>query len=355
MGPITEFRGRGIQESDVFTAADALIAEGQRPTIERVRLKIGRGSPNTVSPMLDKWFASLGERLVGNAANAGQPGRNDPDSLPLGVRNAAKLLWETAQREAESVQRRELSAAREDQALREAALVEAQAALMQREDAFALARASLDAALVASQQAREGLERQVQEQAIEGQRLRGVLEREVQRLNTLLAQAAEGQERLRAEHAGVLAARDKDLRQAEERHASHERRMLAEVDRARQAAKALEDDLAKEQQKRAKSEAAAAARLEADLAKLQEVRDAARRTEVDFKEKLAEMNVLAAQQLAEIGAVRSQVVAAQQAIADERAAHEGTRRLLSEALASASRVAEAQSKRAKRAPKAFSP
>ncbi|RYF53798.1 MAG: hypothetical protein EOO29_56035, partial [Comamonadaceae bacterium] len=186
MSPITESRGRGIQEGDVFTAADALIAEGQRPTIERVRLKIGRGSPNTVSPMLDKWFASLGERLVGNAANAGHAARNDPDGLPLGVRNAAKLLWETAQREAESVQRRELSGAREDQALREAALVEAQAALVQREEAFVQARASLDAALVASQQAREGLERQLQEQAIEGQRLRGVLEREVQRLNALL-------------------------------------------------------------------------------------------------------------------------------------------------------------------------
>ena len=53
MSQVTELRSRGIQEADVFTAADALLAEGKRPTIERVRLKIGRGSPNTVSPMLE--------------------------------------------------------------------------------------------------------------------------------------------------------------------------------------------------------------------------------------------------------------------------------------------------------------
>jgi len=51
---------RGVQQDDVWAAADALIAEGLRPTIERVRQKLGRGSPNTVSPMLEAWFATLG-------------------------------------------------------------------------------------------------------------------------------------------------------------------------------------------------------------------------------------------------------------------------------------------------------
>ena len=41
-------KSRAVQQQDVWTAADALIAEGLRPTIERVRHKIGRGSPNTV-------------------------------------------------------------------------------------------------------------------------------------------------------------------------------------------------------------------------------------------------------------------------------------------------------------------
>ncbi|EIM31599.1 Plasmid replication region DNA-binding protein [Leptothrix ochracea L12] len=54
---------RGITANDVWQAADELLQAGERPTIERVRLKMGRGSPNTVSPHLDGWFASLGARL----------------------------------------------------------------------------------------------------------------------------------------------------------------------------------------------------------------------------------------------------------------------------------------------------
>jgi hypothetical protein len=35
------------------SAADELIAQGARPTIERVPGRMGRGSPNTVAPMLN--------------------------------------------------------------------------------------------------------------------------------------------------------------------------------------------------------------------------------------------------------------------------------------------------------------
>jgi hypothetical protein len=134
MNQIAEVRSRGIQETDVFEAADALLAEGKRPTIERVRLKIGRGSPNTVSPMLERWFATLGERLVGSTAGSTsrRPAGNDPDGMPVGVRNAAKLLWETARREAEEVQRGELESVRAELQAREDGLIEAQAALAQQ-------------------------------------------------------------------------------------------------------------------------------------------------------------------------------------------------------------------------------
>ncbi|MBS0427020.1 MAG: DNA-binding protein [Proteobacteria bacterium] len=147
---LTEARGRGIQEVDVFTAADALLAEGKRPTIERVRLKIGRGSPNTVSPMLERWFATLGARVVGVKPAAGKPAGNDSDGMPTSVRNAARLLWETARREAEEVQRAALVSAQADLQGREEALAAAQAALAQREEAFVQARTSLDAALLAA-------------------------------------------------------------------------------------------------------------------------------------------------------------------------------------------------------------
>ncbi|MBW0171062.1 MAG: DNA-binding protein [Hydrogenophaga sp.] len=42
---------RGVQVDEVWSAADAVLAQGERPTIERVRAHLGRGSPNTVAPM----------------------------------------------------------------------------------------------------------------------------------------------------------------------------------------------------------------------------------------------------------------------------------------------------------------
>jgi hypothetical protein len=81
---------RGITENDVWKAADALLLEGARPTIERVRLKIGRGSPNTVSPFLETWFRHLGGRIKDPGAFAAPPGVPDP------VLQAARHFWESA-------------------------------------------------------------------------------------------------------------------------------------------------------------------------------------------------------------------------------------------------------------------
>ena len=84
---------RGITESDVWTASDSLLLEGARPTIERVRQKIGRGSPNTVSPYLDTWFKRLGGRIKDPGAFSAPPDAPDP------VVQAAKQLWDLAQAE----------------------------------------------------------------------------------------------------------------------------------------------------------------------------------------------------------------------------------------------------------------
>ncbi|NZD48101.1 DNA-binding protein, partial [Sphaerotilus sulfidivorans] len=81
---------RGITEQDVWKAADVLLLEGARPTIERVRLKIGRGSPNTVSPHLESWFARLGARIADPQAfrapdtDAPEPVRDQDDRLLAG-------------------------------------------------------------------------------------------------------------------------------------------------------------------------------------------------------------------------------------------------------------------------------
>ncbi len=63
---------RGVQTEEVWAAADAVLAQGERPTIERVRQQLGRGSPNTVGPMLDGWYGSLAKRLgTGPVEDAG--------------------------------------------------------------------------------------------------------------------------------------------------------------------------------------------------------------------------------------------------------------------------------------------
>lgn len=105
--------GRGIQEAQVWEAADALVHEGLRPTIERVRQKIGSGSPNTVSPMLERWFATLSKRLGGRGAGLAKPSNasnpstvttGEAHQVPLTILQAAEQFWGVAQREADQVQ-----------------------------------------------------------------------------------------------------------------------------------------------------------------------------------------------------------------------------------------------------------
>lgn len=79
-----------ITQVEVWAACDALLLAGERPTIERVRQRLGRGSPNTVSPWLDAWYKHLGGRLK-------DPGAFDaPPALPDPVQQAARYFWEAA-------------------------------------------------------------------------------------------------------------------------------------------------------------------------------------------------------------------------------------------------------------------
>jgi hypothetical protein len=312
------------------------LAEGLRPTIERVRLKIGRGSPNTVSPMLEKWFSSLGQRIAGGTNPAANlAAGNDADGVPVNVRNATRLLWETARREADDVQRQELESARGQ--LEEAGNVLAggQADLAQREAAFEQARASLDAALASSQQARETLELQVVEHTAEIARLRAMSEQEIGRLNALLHASHASKELLREEQAAALAARDKDVKAERERHAAQERHFHEEVDRARQAAKQLEAGLAREQQQRMRSEEAAAQTLEAGRRMLRETQQAAQQVERELRDRVTRQASLLAQAQAEDAARAQRLDDLERLLGEEKKAHEGTRALLASALTTA--------------------
>jgi hypothetical protein len=76
---------RGVSQSDVSHAADTLLRAGERPTIEKVRAKIGRGSPNTINPMLDSWWKTLSARLDSGPAALHR--------LPESVAHVAEALW----------------------------------------------------------------------------------------------------------------------------------------------------------------------------------------------------------------------------------------------------------------------
>lgn len=54
---------RGVTQDQVNGAADAILGAGENPTVEKVRAKLGIGSPNTITRMLGTWRHQLGERL----------------------------------------------------------------------------------------------------------------------------------------------------------------------------------------------------------------------------------------------------------------------------------------------------
>src|ERR1700674_4565639 len=76
---------RGVSAGDVERAADALLRAGERPTIEKVREKLGSGSPNTINPLLDAWWKRLSARLDAGPAALHR--------LPESVALAAEALW----------------------------------------------------------------------------------------------------------------------------------------------------------------------------------------------------------------------------------------------------------------------
>jgi predicted nucleic acid-binding Zn-ribbon protein len=83
-----------VPEQEVFDAADAVLARGERPTVERVRLEMGRGSPARVGALLDDWWKRLSARL---RAETRLPG------LPTEVAHAFVDIWKQATLMAEAV------------------------------------------------------------------------------------------------------------------------------------------------------------------------------------------------------------------------------------------------------------
>jgi len=178
-----------------------------RPTIERVRRKIGSGSPNTVSPMLERWFATLGKRLEGRGGASLVDG--EAKKLPLAMIQAAQQIWDVARREADQVQVQKTEATRRELELQCDALAQKEAELRQRETFFEQARVALDEALASSRQAVAAMETQMHAQQQESARLLADSEAEVRRMRKALDEAVARKEVLREKGhgAGLQAAR----------------------------------------------------------------------------------------------------------------------------------------------------
>lgn len=218
----------GVPETEVFAAADAVLARGERPTVERVRIELGRGSPARVGQLLEVWWEQLAQRLKGHALL--------PD-LPGEVAQGFAELWRLALVHAEATARAALA---EEQNT----LFAEQTSLIQERKLWdiALAEARAAAAESAAKQAQAEAqlrERQTVVDQLEAQRLDLLQQRD--RLQTQVDQQRTELETLRAERMGTL----EHIRAIEDR--THQ-----QVDQARQELKASQQRLEREQRDHSK-------------------------------------------------------------------------------------------------------
>lgn len=224
---------RGITQTDVNRAADALLLGGERPTVDRIRQHLGTGSPNTVTRLLDVWWKALGPRLASQQCKVELP------EAPEAVASLASQLWEQA-----------LASAREH----------AEAALAEERSALATSRLEADARVAAAQQAIEaareaetaavGALSTAHERLQERQRL---VDQQSAQLGDVTRQRDEALERAGGQEAEVAALRTRlEAQQAEgaafrESQAAHlravEDRAHGEIDRARQETREIKQQL----------------------------------------------------------------------------------------------------------------
>lgn len=237
---------RGITQTQVNDAADALLQRGVRPTIEKLRAELGTGSPNTLTRMIEVWWAGLSERLAAQT-------RADLPGVPEAVQRAMMTLWTEAVVETRREAERRL-AEREQALVSREAEMQAQIEASKSAEAAAaadLSRAKADLALAETALAKE------REHAVA---LQSSLSEAVQSVRdaqgTIEAMRRAGEEAQRRFRTDV------------ERAAAGEQRWLTEVDRAREETKAAvrggkqaRAELARERQQRLKLEAKHSAEL----------------------------------------------------------------------------------------------
>ena len=215
----------GVPEAEVFAAADAVLARGERPTVERVRLELGRGSPARVGNLMDQWWDRLAQRLRSETRLP---------SLPSEVSQAFVAIWQQAVILAGDVAEQSLEEQRQ-------VLMDERTAILAIEDV-----ARQEAAQYRQQAATAVAQQQVAERRLDD--LERLLEQGLRQIEDLSQQRDglkqerdAGRERIQSLERQLLSDRyDADqARKAQETYVRGvEERAHREVDRAREEAKA---------------------------------------------------------------------------------------------------------------------
>jgi Plasmid replication region DNA-binding N-term len=86
------YREGAVGLLDVQRAADALLRQGRKPSVAAIREQLGGGSPNTITPLLAKYWEKLGGRLG--------DGPESLERVPEALARVTELLWRRALEEA---------------------------------------------------------------------------------------------------------------------------------------------------------------------------------------------------------------------------------------------------------------
>lgn len=220
----------GVPEEEVFAAADAVLARGERPTVERVRLEVGRGSPARVGNLLDQWWDRLAQRLRGETRLP---------SLPPEVSQAFVSIWQQAVEFAHDV-------------AEQAVAVQREVVMEERASALAIEDAARQEASQYRQQAATAIaQQQVAERRLAD--LERLLEQGLRQIEDLSQQRDglqqerdAGRERIQSLERQLLSDRydaDQDRKAQETYVRGLEERAHREVDRAREETKATDAQL----------------------------------------------------------------------------------------------------------------
>lgn len=150
------YREKGVTALDVQRAADALLRRGEKPSIAAVREELGGGSPNTLAPLLEKYWKGLGTRLPA--------GPESLERVPESLARMTEALWLRSLDEARERTKASLIGASPPQ--REIAALQAKVTELTSALAESRARGSeLEAQLLASLRDRLELREQVKQLA----------------------------------------------------------------------------------------------------------------------------------------------------------------------------------------------